>query len=308
METTETGGSATQNRAKDTGAATGSSGHAALLERIRRFVCASSPSSAPETFDELALAAFAYQARHIAPVGALAAARGVDCEAGPETVRTWRDVPAVPALAYKSLDLLPDDVDREAATTFRSSGTTGGGEAGLRSVHRHPFPDLYRETIDAGFPGPCLPRGRSRGPRGAADRVPILSLIPTRADAPDSSLSFMADHVIARWGTEASATVLGADGLDAEGAVAWLRARAAEPERPVLVLATGLALAALLEALEALGSPAGRLPPSPCRPAPWCSRPAARRDAPGPSAGRSSWPGSSGAWASRSAGWSASTG
>jgi len=267
METTETGGSATQDRAKDAGAATGSSGHAALLRRIRRFVRAASSSSTPETFDELARAAFAYQARHIAPVGALAASRGVGCEAGPEAVRTWRDVPAVPALAYKSLDLLPDDVDREAATTFRSSGTsrrTAQAEATAgRSVHRHPFPDLYRETIDAGFPGPCLPRGPRLGQAGAAGRVPILSLIPTRADAPDSSLSFMAEHVIARWGTEESATVLAADGLDADGAAAWVRARADEPERPVLVLATGLALAALIETFEALAAtaPSLALPP-----------------------------------------------
>jgi len=246
MDGTETEKPATGDPGMSVGEPTESNEGRALAERIRRFVCAEEPAPPAPSFDDLARVAFAYQARHIAPVRALAAARGVT----PESVRTWRDVPAVPALAYKSLDLLPDDVDETDAITFRSSGTTGrttsgAGGPGARSIHRHPFPELYRSTIDAGFPGPCLPREG----RDSASRVPILSLIPPRADVPDSSLSFMVDHVIARWGTDESVTVLGAEGLDTDRMAAWVRARAAEPERPVLVLTTGLALAAWLEAL-----------------------------------------------------------
>jgi len=275
-----------------------------LVERIRRFVRAAgagtpgdsiaTPDAGCDTFDTLVREAFAYQVSHIAPVRALAAARGI----GPDDVHTWRDVPAVPALAYKSQDLLPDDVDPARVLTFRSSGTlsrTGsraaaGGTTGTlpgearRSVHRHPFPSLYRETIDAAFPGSCLPRrsglhtsspgaegspGADRSPGAEpalSDAVPMLSLIPARADVPDSSLSFMVNHVLERWGAAGSATVLGPAGLNADAAAAWVRAAGGpgnsagptgpvdrtggEPPRPCLVLATGLALAGWLERLE----------------------------------------------------------
>ncbi len=251
----------------------------ALAEEIGRFVRASAAAAPlepfePDRFDALARAAFAYQARHVAPVRALARARGI----APEAVRTWREVPAVPAVAYKSLDLLPDDVDGDAALTFRSSGTTRriSSVSGQRSVHRHPFPGLYRATIDAGFPGACLPRlaadatdaadaADAADPAGRPERVPILSLVPRRADAPDSSLSFMVDHVIRRWGTDDSATVLGPGGLDADAADAWVGARRAD--QPCLVLATGLALAAWLDALDALEEGAGTEPALPALPA-----------------------------------------
>ena len=50
-----------------------------------------------------------------------------------------------------------------------ASGTSGGE----RSVHHHPFPDLYRAAIDASFPAFCLPRG---------DRPPMLALVPPHVD------------------------------------------------------------------------------------------------------------------------------
>jgi hypothetical protein len=209
-----------------------------LLDRIARFV----GGRAAEPFDELARAAFAFQVRHIAPVRALAGARGVDT-AVPSWMGGWRDVPPVPALAYKSLDLAPRGVDGEVEL-FRSSGTSRRA----RSVHRHPFPGLYRTVIDASFPRFCLPRSLS----GGDGKVPMLSLIPPREDAPDSSLSFMIDHAVARWGEEGSTWAFGSGGLDAEAAGRWCR-RAEGAGRPVLVLATAFALALWLDALIASG-------------------------------------------------------
>jgi hypothetical protein len=216
-----------------------------LLDRVARFV----GGRAAEPFDELARAAFAFQVRHIAPVRALAGARGVD-PADPTWKGAWRDVPPVPALAYKSLDLSPRGVDGEVEV-FRSSGTSRRA----RSVHRHPFPGLYRRAIDASFPCYCLPRSLS----GGDGTVPMLSLIPPREDAPDSSLSFMIDHVVARWGEEGSTYAFGAGGLDVDAAGRWCR-RAEGAGRPVLVLATAFALALWLDALIASGD-RFRLPP-----------------------------------------------
>src|SRR6202035_3042773 len=129
-----------------------------------------------------------------------------------------------------------------AMETFRSSGTTGGGagEEGGRSVHRHPFPELYRQAVDASFPFSCL--------RDPADRPPILSLVPGRQQLPDSSLSFMADHLLARYGGPGRATALGTGGVDLPRARSWAGARQRDG-RPALVLATAFALADWLQAL-----------------------------------------------------------
>ncbi|HEX4965940.1 MAG TPA: hypothetical protein VF173_34340 [Thermoanaerobaculia bacterium] len=199
-----------------------------IRDRVSRFL------SAPESagFEELALAAFAWQFERIEAYRRLCARRG----ATPETVSDWRQVPPVPAAAFKTMTLAA----APAVEVFRSSGTTEG-EA--RSEHHQPFPDLYREVIDASFPPFCLPFVASGG------KLPILSLIPTRQQLPDSSLSFMADHVLSRWGSPESATPFGPRGVEAVKARSWVAARQREG-RPVLILATAFALVQWLEALE----------------------------------------------------------
>jgi hypothetical protein len=196
-----------------------------IVDRVSRFL--TSPES--DSFEDLALAAFAWQFERIEPYRRLCERRG----ATPETVKDWRRVPPVPAAAFKTLTLAAEP----AVEVFRSSGTTGGEEQ--RSVHHQPFPDLYRKVIDASFPRFCLPYG---GP------LPILSLIPTREQLPDSSLSFMADHILTQYGSPESLTAFGPRGVEAAKARSWAGARQREG-RPVLVLATAFALAQWLDAL-----------------------------------------------------------
>ena len=195
-----------------------------LVERVARSLC--DPQG--ERFEELALAVFAFQYERVAPYRKLCEGRGVS----PDTVRDWRDVPAVPALAMKRLALHAD----EPLQVFRSSGT--GGE---RSVHHQPYPDLYRQAIDCSFPRFCLP--------GLRTPAPMLSLVPTVEQAPDSSLAFMAAHVLDEWGAADSTNAFGERGVDVTRARSWLGARQREG-RPVLVFATSFALAQLLDALE----------------------------------------------------------
>jgi acyl-protein synthetase LuxE len=206
---------------------------AVIEERIARFVasCMGSAAAPAESFEELALAAFAFQFEHIPPYRRLCAGRG----ASPDAVHDWRRIPPLPVSAFKTLDVSAGP----ARETFRSSGTTQGQ---VRSVHRHPFPDLYRAVIDASFPVFCLSAGT--GPR-----LPVLSLIPSREQLPDSSLSFMADHVLTRWGSPESATLIGARGVEAARARSWAGSRQREG-RPVLVLATALALVQWLDWLD----------------------------------------------------------
>lgn len=195
-----------------------------LDSRIARYVA--DPATA--SFEELSLEAFAYQFERVEPFRRLCRKQ----QAVPSTIAQWRDVPMVPALAFKTLDL----ASVPAEETFRSSGTSGL----QRSVHGHGFPDLYRTTIDASFPAACL---------GTLDRPPMLSLIPDRSQAPDSSLSFMIDHVLASYGAPESLTAFGGRGLDAAKARSFLAARQRDG-RATLILTTAFALATLLEALE----------------------------------------------------------
>ena len=204
----------------------------AIVDRVTRFLA--SPESG--SFEELALAAFAWQFERVEPYRRLCERRGVS----PQTVTDWRQIPPVPAAAFKTLTLAA----APAVEVFRSSGTTAGEEQ--RSVHHQPFPDLYRAVIDASFPRYCLPFGAAGG------RLPVLSLIPTREQLPDSSLSFMVDHVLAGYGSPESATAFGPRGVEAAKARSWLGARQREG-KPVLVLATAFALAQWLDSLERLG-------------------------------------------------------
>jgi acyl-CoA synthetase (AMP-forming)/AMP-acid ligase II len=221
-----------------------------IVDRIQQFL--TSPAGA--SFEELALAAFAWQYERIEPFRRLCERRGVS----PQTVTDWRQVPPVPTAAFKTLtlsaasaaSLAPAEPDAPAGVIFRSSGTT----AGERSVHHQPYPDLYRAVIDASFPRFCLPFAG-----GSGGRLPILSLIPTLAQLPDSSLSFMADHVLVRYGSPESVTAFGARGVEAAPARSWAGARQREG-RPVLVMATSFALAGWLDGLERLGLKF-RLPP-----------------------------------------------
>jgi hypothetical protein len=79
----------------------------------------------------------------------------------------------------------------------------------------------------------------------------MLSLVPGRDVAPDSSLGFMIDHVLRRWGGPASVAAFSARGLEPVKARSWLGARQRE-RTACLILGTSFALADLLAALARL--------------------------------------------------------
>lgn len=209
-----------------------------IVENIARYLAAPqtplSPAGAADqslTFERLALEAFAHQFEHLLPYRAMCERAGKS----PSSVASWRDVPLIPAAAFATLEL----ATAPARETFRSSGTLGD----TRSVHHHPFPDLYRAAIEASFPRFCLPRG---------DRPPMLALVPPRSVAPDSSLAFMVEHLLSRFGGPASDYACGERGVEGAKARSWFGARQREG-RPVLILATSFALADLLDFVGRIG-------------------------------------------------------
>ncbi|MEO8275070.1 MAG: hypothetical protein ABI639_02565 [Thermoanaerobaculia bacterium] len=196
-----------------------------IVDRISRFL--SDPAAEP--FEALALAAFAFQVENLKPYRAV-------CERSgrvPSAVTSWREIPLIPATAFASMELATG----APLEIFRSSGTLSSS----RSVHHHPFPDLYRAAIDASFPRFAL-----GGDSGA--RPPMLALVPPRAIAPDSSLGFMVEHLVSRYGGPGSDYAFAARGVEGAKARSWFGARQREG-RPVMVLATSIALADLLDFL-----------------------------------------------------------
>lgn len=189
------------------------------------------------TFRTLALEVFALQFAQLEPYRRLCEQR----QATPDTITAWQDIPAVPVAAFKTLPLHvapPQEV-------FRSSGTTGG----RRSVHYHPFPDLYRQVVDATFPEYCMATWMTgHSGDGTRNAPPFLALVPPRRQVDDSSLGFMVDHVMRRFGGTDSVYAFGSAGVDSAVANAWCRRRR-QDGRTGLILATSFALAHWLDAL-----------------------------------------------------------
>lgn len=198
---------------------------------------------AAEEFDEAARAVFARQFAFNAPYRAYCEARG----STPETVPDWREIPAVPTDAFKSAALTCGDPSA-AVAVFRTSGTT----AGTARRGAHYFQDLstYDAALRAGFASHLLPDG---------GRLPILSLVPPRAEAPDSSLSHMLAEVVEAFGAPGSGSFVAGGQLEAGRLLATL-ASAERSGKPVLLAGTSFAFVHLLDALGAEDARFG-LPP-----------------------------------------------
>jgi hypothetical protein len=188
-------------------------------------------------FSSLALRIFRAQCRWNPVYGAFVRGRGID----PEELADWRRVPAVPTGAFKRLALVTGGGSTEGLT-FRTSGTTRGREA--RGEHRVSDPGLYRSSLVPPFRAHILPDGA---------RLPLLSLIPSPVQLPDSSLSFMlgvvADELCAPgggWFVDASGRV------DEEGMSGALQAAAGTGD-PVLLAGTAFAWVHWLDAMDRRG-------------------------------------------------------
>lgn len=185
-------------------------------------------------FEELALALFAFQYERCAPYRRLCERRGRQ----PASVRSWREIPAAPTGAWKELALRSFPMEREAHV-FRTSGTSTAarGELHLDTLA------LYEASLLPTFERHVLPD------LAPGARMPILALAPSRAEAPDSSLSHMFDVVLRARGAEGSGFE-----LDPRRAAA----RLAGARAPLALVGTAFAFVHLLEALSgSLGLPAG---------------------------------------------------
>src|SRR5215213_125226 len=148
-------------------------------------------------FDALALAVFAYQFDYNAPYQRFCLAR----DKTPATVTRWQDIPAVPTVAFKELELTCAPPEK----IFLTSGTTRGQEK--RGRHLVPDLTLYHASALSHFATCVLPDNR---------HVRMLSLIPSPEARPHSSLTQMVAWVMAQWGAPGSAYFIDPAGIHIE--------------------------------------------------------------------------------------------
>jgi len=181
----------------------------------------------PDRFDALAVAVFVHQFSEIPAYRTVCERRGVT----PATVRHWHEVPPVPTLAFKHRDLCCAPAER----VFMTSGTT----AGTDRRGRHPMPDLrlYHASALEGLRAFVVPD---------VDDIRLLSLIPSAAERPESSLAQMVTWALDAFGAPGSETFTHEDRLDFDGFAAALR-RSEADGAPVCIMTTTGALIRVLD-------------------------------------------------------------
>lgn len=127
-------------------------------------------------FEALARDLFEFQLAHCPPYARFCAARG----ALASSVHGWREIPAVPAGAFKEMALRSFPAAREAHV-FRTSGTSTERRGAL---HLDTLA-LYEASVVPSFRAHVLPGVTARAP------VRLRILAPSPAELPDSSLSHM---------------------------------------------------------------------------------------------------------------------
>ena len=228
--------------------------------RLRRFICAS--ANVPENgyehrqggngktipdqpaFDQLALDLFGLQFTHNTPYRRFCETRRVR----PQTLTHWTEIPAIPAAAFKELDLscLPAE---ERNAVFLSSGTSG--QTPSRHFHNPQSLAVYEASAFPWFTTHLLPSGDQPG--GLTDAPWQLAILtPPPSSAPNSSLVHMFDTIRRAFGFSETAFLasLAETGwsLDLE-AVRKILEESSTTKQPLTILGTAFSFVHLLDHL-----------------------------------------------------------
>ena len=197
-------------------------------------------------FNRLAAALFALQRDAVPIYGEFCAKRNVSA------VRDWREIPALPAAAFKEYEVtsLPP---AERTHVFHSSGTTRHTPS--RHFHNGQSLAVYEASLRPWFRRHFLhPQSAIRNPR-------LLILTPPPAAAPHSSLAHMFATVRPDFGSSICTGRIDGEGawaLDLETTLAALR-EAQSAGQPVALLGTAFSFVHLLDHCRA-GRTRCRLP------------------------------------------------
>jgi hypothetical protein len=194
-------------------------------------------------FDALALELFALQFKNNSAYRKICEARRLT----PEVIEHWTQIPAVPTVAFKELELTSLAPDEHTAV-FHSSGTTE--QKPSRHFHSAQSLAVYEASLWKWFEQNVLPDLRF-----TIYDLRLLCLTPSPVQVPHSSLVHMFETVRQKSGAEASVFVgkLSLDGawtLDCDATLAALSPRAQRPApRASLLLGTAFSFVHLLDFL-----------------------------------------------------------
>lgn len=185
-------------------------------------------------FERMALQVFAYQFANNLPYRRFAQQRGRT----PLSVRSWRDIPAVPITAFKDLTLscCPPEA---AQRVFMTSGTTRD----VKGRSYHPTLAVWDASM--------IPTFRARFMRGLP-RIRMGILFPDEQTLQNSSLAHYLAVALREFGTPDSAVMIGETGLDMERLLAALATAEASGE-PYALLGASFSFVHLLDELQRPG-------------------------------------------------------
>ncbi len=193
------------------------------------------PDEGENSFNALALRLFAHQFQHNTAFQKFCQQRGRT----PRTVKSWRDIPAVPINGFKDLTLScvpPEACER----VFMTSGTTRGD---VKGRHYHPQLQVYDLSMTLNF--------RQRF-MGGFDRVRMGLLFPSEQLMPNSSLAHYLALALHQFGTPDSRYYLDTEGLQVDALCATL-AQVQSSGEPFALLGASYSFVHLMDALQARG-------------------------------------------------------
>ena len=210
---------------------------ASAAGEVLRFIRRHSARSASESaFNALALRVFRSQFEKNALYRRFCVMENVT----PENLKSWKDIPAMPAAAFKELVLASFPAGKKKKI-FKTSGTTlrqaqGGAGGPGPGVHYFETLALYEASILPPFKKHTLKGGRRA----------FYFLMPTAQEAPASSLSHMMKVVNARFARGKGKFYV----RKGEPQFGSLARNLQKEKKEVLLLATAFALKGFLDYLE----------------------------------------------------------
>jgi hypothetical protein len=211
----------------------------AVVDSLLSFLAQDGCSDAE--FDRMALQLFAGQHAGNAAFRRFCALRGV----APRTVKSWRDIPAVPITAFKEVTLSCVPAD-SAARVFMTSGTTRGE---VKGRHHHPTMAVWDASMTRHF--------AERFMRGS-ERLRMAILFPSEQEMPNSSLAHYLALAKEKFGTPDSLYAVSLQGMDLDPLRRMLRA-CERTQQPCAVLGASFSFVHLMDELARTGE-AFRLP------------------------------------------------
>lgn len=206
---------------------------AQIIDHLLTFIAGDGATD--DAFNAMALEVFAYQFENNRPYRRFCQQR----EKTARTVRSWRDIPAVPINAFKDLTLsccAPEDAER----VFMTSGTTRDG---VRGKSYHPTLAVWDASMTRNFRRYFMPGDQ---------RVRMGILFPTEDVMPNSSLAHYLALAVREFGTGDSHYLVGEDGLDITRLVLEI-AHAEQTGEPYFLLGASYSFVHLLDALRDKG-------------------------------------------------------